>query len=436
MARLAREREIRSAVGCPILVRGRVWGALGVAGYEAEPCPPETEAHLAQFADLVATAITNAEARAEVERLAEEQAALRRVATLVAQGATPTAVFDAVAAEIKGALDADHVVLCRYEPEGELTVVAHRGSGAARISPGLRLRHEDDSVEAGVRATERSARIETRERTRGIIAELARAGEVRVAVGAPIVVEGRLWGVVSARWSAEPSPPSETEERMAQFAGLLDTAIANADSRDQLTASRARLLTAGDDARRGVVRDLHDGAQQQLVNTVVTLKLAQRALHEGREETESLMGEALMHAERAKSELRELAHGILPSILTRGGLRAGVESLVTRLALPVDVDVVGDRYAADIEASAYFIVAEALTNVVKHAQAERARVRVFADDDVLRVEVRDDGLGGANPRGHGLVGLGDRATALGGRLTVESPAAGGTLVSATLPLPP
>jgi len=230
------------------------------------------------------------------------------------------------------------------------------------------------------------------------------------------------------------SPPAGTEERMAQFAQLLDTAIANADSRDQLTASRARLLTAADEARRRVVRDLHDGAQQRLVHTIVMLKLAQRALREKDEEAESLVGAALEQAEQGHTELRELAHGILPAVLTRGGLGEGVRSVVGRLDLPVQVDVPAERFPADIEASAYFIVAEALTNVVKHANAGRAEVRASVEDGMLHVEVRDDGIGGADPGGHGLVGIADRATALGGRLKIENPVGGGTLVAATLPL--
>ncbi len=205
---------------------------------------------------------------------------------------------------------------------------------------------------------------------------------------------------------------------MAQFAQLLDAAIAiaNADSRDQLAASRARLLTAGDEARRRVVRDLHDGAQQRLVHTVITLKLAHQALREPDGKAESLVGEALEHAQQGNAELRELAHGILPSLLTHSGLRAGIGGFVTRLDLPVHVDVAAQRFPAEIEASAYFIVAEALTNVVKHSQAGRAEVKAAVEDKMLCIEIRDDGIGGADPDGHGLVGMGDRVTTLGGTL--------------------
>jgi PAS domain S-box-containing protein len=374
------------------------------------------------------------EAEAEVERLADEQAALRRVATLVAEGAEPTAVFDAVAGEMEGLLDADQVALNRYEPGAEIAVLAHRGLDAARTPVGSRLSHAGESVTATVRRTGRPTRMENYEGVPGPIAELARDTGLEVSVGAPIVVDGRLWGIVTASWKGEKSPPAGTEDRMARFAELLDTAIANADSRDQLTASRARLLSASDDARGRVVRDLHDGAQQRLVHTIVTLKLAQRAFREDHEKAESLIDEALRHAERSNAELRELARGILPSVLSHGGLRAGLNAFAARLDLPVQVDVPTERLPPKVEASAYFIAAEALTNVVKHSQAQRAAVTAFLEDGMLRLEVQDDGIGGADPGGHGLVGLGDRATALGGRLGIESPAGGGTCVSAALPL--
>ena len=426
---------IHSSVGSPIVVDGGLWGALFVHATHAQPLAADTEARLQHFAELVATAIANSEARAEVERLADEQTALRRVATLVAEGASPTAVFEAVAAEMEALLGADRIVVSRYEPGAELTVLAHRGSSAQEAPPGVRISHEGDSVEAVVQRTERSARMDTYEGARGIIAELARAAGVRVAVGAPIVVDRRLWGVVSARWNGDESPPAETEQRMAQFAQLLETAIANADSRDQLTASRARLVTTADEARRRVVRDLHDGAQQRLVHAIVTLKLAERALAAGDANALSLVTEALAHAQEGNRELRELAHGILPSILSHGGLRAGVDALVTRLDLPVGVDLPEQRFPAEIEASAYFIVAEALTNVVKHARAKGAEVKGSLEDGMLRVEVRDDGIGGADRDSHGLVGLGDRAMALGGRIEVESPEGSGTVLTAVLPVP-
>ena len=388
------------------------------------------------IAGQLTVSLDNALLYAQYRRIADEQAALRRVATLVAEGSSPTAVFEAVAAEMERLLDADRVTLGRYEPSDEVTVVAHRrGPEAHSMPPGTRISPDGENVTAIVRRTKRPARIDYSRAVRGVIADVARGGGIRADIGAPIVVEGRVWGVISAAWTGEDLPPVGIEDRMAQFAQLLGTAIANADSRDQLTASRARLLEAGDDARRRVARDVHDGAQQRLVQITLTLKAAQEALAANDGTAETLIGEAFEGVERANVEVRELAHGILPGALTIGGLKQGVNALVRRLDLPVQLDVPAERFAPGIEASAYFIVAEALTNVVKHSQATRAEVTASIADGTLRVEVRDDGVGGADPGGHGLVGIADRATALGGRLDVESPPGGGTFIAATLPLP-
>jgi signal transduction histidine kinase len=425
---------VRSVVATPLLVEDGLWGVMLIGSTEDEPLAPGTEFRLGQFTELMATAIADTESRARVEQLADEQAALRRVATLVAEGSPPAAVFEAVAAETERLLGADRVSLSRYETDAEITVLAHRGSGAELVPTGSRLSHEGDNVQEMVRRTERPARMENFDEAQGQIAEVQRTMGARGVVAVPVVVNGRVWGVIGASWVGEESPAVDTEERMAQFAGLLETAIANADAGDQLTASRARLVTEGDAARRRLVRDLHDGAQQRLVHTIVSLKLAQRAFGKADDKTESLLGEALEHAEESNRELRELAHGILPAALTMGGLRAGVDAVVARLDLPVTSDVLAERLPAEIEASAYFIVAEALTNVVKHAHAEHAEVSAAVEDGVLHVQVRDDGFGGANPDGHGLVGIADRVTALGGRLEIDSPPGDGTLLAATLPL--
>jgi signal transduction histidine kinase len=432
----ARAHGIGSAVGCPIVVGGRRWGALVVASGESERFPPETETRIAQFTDLVATAIANREARAEVERLAEEQAALRRVATLVAEGASPAAVFDAVAAEMKGLLDASHVVVCRYEPSAELTVFAHRGSSAHRVPPGARISHEGDSVEAVVRRAERSVRMESYEGARGVIAELARAAGVRVAIGAPIIVDGRLWGVVSAGWKWEESPPPNTEQRMAQFAQLLDTATANADSRAELIASRARLVAASDEARRRFERDLHDGVQQRLVSLALELHGAEAIAP--REDTELVaqlahVGQGLAGA---LDDLRELSRGIHPAILSEGGLVPALRALARRSAVPVELNLsVDERLADRVEVGAYYVVSEALTNAAKHARASEVEVNAHVDDGMLRLTIGDDGVGGADPaRGSGLTGLADRIAALGGTIAIASPPGRGTSLRVGLPV--
>jgi signal transduction histidine kinase/putative methionine-R-sulfoxide reductase with GAF domain len=396
-----RQHGFRSAAGAPIVVNGRLWGLMYASSRREAPLPADTEERLASFTDLVATAIANAQSRAGVARLVEEQAALRRVATLVAQGVPSEQLFAAVVREAGQLLAVDLTSMTRYEADGTLTVVAAWGDVAeGGVAPG-------DAAEGGVRSS----------------------------VARPVTVDGRVWGVLTAGSIREQPLQIDIEARLGSFTELVATAIANADSRASLLASRARIVAAADQSRRTIERDLHDGAQQRLVHAVIVLKLALRALSSGDPNASTLLAEALAHAQQATSELRELAHGILPSVLTRGGLSAGVDALVSRASLPVGVDVSVGRLPAGVEASAYFVVSEALTNVVKHARAGSAEVLARVDGDELRVEVSDNGVGGARAgEGTGLSSLADRVSALGGRLTVESPPGGGTRVRAQLPL--
>jgi signal transduction histidine kinase len=430
----ARSLRTTSAVGGPIFVAGRLWGAMVAAALGEEPMPADTERRLDQFTTLVGTAIANTEARVELAGLADEQAALRRVATLVASSADPPVVFSAVVDEVMALLGAAQVGLMRAESADEVTIVAMRGRQTAYVGVGARIALDGHSATRTVLRTGRSARIAMRGPASGTIAEIARRAAANVVIGAPIMVDGRVWGAITATWEHQDEPPDDAEERLTQFAALLDTSVANAHSRDRLKASRARVLSAGDDARRQVVRDLHDGAQQRLVHTIVTLKLAARAFDGDGERARALLAEATHHAEQSITELRELAHGILPAALSHGGLRDAVDDFVERLAFPVTATVTETRLAPEIEANAYFIVAEALTNVVKHAHATRAEVRAKVQDDTLIVEVRDDGVGGGDPRGRGLLGIADRAAALDGRLRLVSPPGRGTVVTAELPL--
>jgi signal transduction histidine kinase len=249
------------------------------------------------------------------------------------------------------------------------------------------------------------------------------------------VVTGRLWGVIAAGTSLPEPLPADAEPRMAEFTELAATAISNVQARSDLAASRARIVAAADEERRRVVRDLHDGAQQRLVHTIITLKLAQRELQQNQEPGSELVAKALEHAQHANVELRELAHGILPAVLTRGGVRAGIEALASRMPVPIEVAVSVDRLPPPVEATAYFVVAEALTNIAKHARATGGAVQAHVEGGTLQLQVRDNGVGGARPDGSGLVGLADRLAVLGGRLQVESPPDGGTLVAAAIPLP-
>ena len=322
IAEHAQRHGIRSAIGCPISVHGRLWGAMVVAHYTTEPFAVGTERRVSQFTDLVATAIANAQARAGLQQLVDEQAALHRLAMLVAHSAGPAEVFDAVVVELHELMGSAEVGLMRAEGANDVVILAHQGQPAGLVRSGMRVSLDGDSATARVLRTGRSARVDHHTKSSGTIATIARRSNVSVSIGAPVVVEGRLWGVLTASWRpTDDLPPQGVVDRLARFADLVDTAIANADSRDQLVASRARVLSAGDEARRRLVRDLHDGAQQRLVHTIISLKLAQRELGAAAEQAKSLVAEALDHAECGNAELRELAHGILPSVLTRGGLR-------------------------------------------------------------------------------------------------------------------
>ncbi|MDA0165670.1 GAF domain-containing protein [Solirubrobacter ginsenosidimutans] len=371
----------------------------------------------------------------ERRRLADEQAALRRVATLVARSESTEEVFEAVVREVGLLCDADLARMERFEADRTVTAIAAWSrDGQGRLAVGTRFELQGASIAAQVYETSQAARVDSFAGASGPIAHEAETLGIRSSVGCPIVVGGRIWGVIAASTTRDTPFPPNTESRIAEFTELVATAVANGEARSALIASRVRLVTAADDARRRVARDLHDGAQQRLVGVIAALKLAQltRASDDG--ESWTLVGEALAGAEAANAELRELAHGILPHILARGGLQAGVSTLVSRMRVPVNADVPGERFAADVEASAYFIVAEALTNVAKHSRAQRADVRAWVTDGLLHLDVRDNGVGGARSDGNGLTGLRDRVDALGGRLRVESPRGGGTRIAASLPL--
>jgi PAS domain S-box-containing protein len=440
-AALGRARGLRSSVGAPIVVDQRLWGVMIAATKGDRPLPLDAESRIAAFTELVATAISNTEARTQVERLADEQAALRHVATLVARGVPPEEVFAAVAEEVGRLLDTGLAGMARYERDDMVTVVAAWAAedehGAAHpLVPGP-WPLEGGDVASTIARTGRPVRIDDYHGVPGRIAAFVRDElGISSSVGSPIVVDGRLWGALFVHSMQTDEPlPRDTESRLTGFTELVATAISNTEARNEVAASRARIVAATDDERRRVVRDLHDGAQQRLVHTVITLKLAQRASQTKAGDVPALVSEALDHAEQATAELRELVHGILPAVLTQGGLRAGVDALGSRMPVPVENDVSVGRLPAAVEATAYFVVAEALTNVAKHARAGRASVAARIEDGTLQVQVRDDGVGGAQPDGSGFLGLADRLAALDGQLRVESPTGGGTLVTADIPVP-
>ena len=434
-ANLARELGVRASVAVPVIVEGRLWGAVFV-GSAREPLPPDTEARLAGFTELAATAIANAEARVELRSFAGEQAALRRVAVLVARSAPPQEVFTAVADEAGRLLKVDYTVLSRYDADGLATIVGHWASTdpGRPLATGLRLKPEGRNITALVFETGRSARIDDYGTASGAFADFARDWEFRASVGVPIWVEGRLWGIMGVGSRTGPLPAG-SEARLAGFTELAATAIANAEAQAALAASRARIVAAADAARRRIERDLHDGAQQRLVSLGLYLREAQAGGPPATGELAGRLEGAVAEVNGVLEELRELARGVHPVVLTESGLRPALRALARRSAVPVSLNVqVPGRLAEPVEIAAYYTVAEALTNIAKHARASAVEVEVTADEGVLRVCVRDDGCGGANPgHGSGLAGLKDRVEALGGQIFLDSPRGAGTTLRAKLP---
>jgi PAS domain S-box-containing protein len=430
----ARETGICSCAGAPIVVDGHLWGAMSADSTDSEPLADDIEDRLAEFTELVATAISNAASREELARLADEQAALRRVATLVAQAVPPSDLFGAVTEEVSTLLVTDFAGMLRYENDQTVTPVATWAAHGEHPEVPERWPLEEGDAATLLATSLSPTRVDDWSEVPGPIAAFIRQMGIGSSVACPILVEGRLWGALAVHSNHAGALAPDTESRLISFTELVGTAMSNAQARSDVADSRARIVAAADDERRRVVRDLHDGAQQRLVHTIITLKLADRALERNAPRAREIVNEALGHAERANVELRELAHGILPAVLTRGGLRSAVDALASRTRVPVEVDVAVDRLPAPVEATAYFFVTEALTNVAKHALATGASVRARIESGALLLQVRDDGVGGADPEGSGLVGLADRLAVLDGTLRVESPVDAGTLIAAEIPL--
>jgi GAF domain-containing protein len=434
----ARELGLRGSIGMPISVEGRLWGVMFVAHTGDEPLPSGTEARLAGFTELAATAIANANARMELRGFAEEQAALRRVATLVAQAA-PGDVFAAVTAEAGRLLNADLTAMGRYDPDRAATLVALSGSttkGAVPALVGTRVSLTGRNVSTLVFETGQPARVDEWDDATGPVGELARELGIRSAVGVPVSVGGRLWGIMAVTSTREEPLPAGTEARLADFTELVATAIANAEAQAALTASRARIVATADATRRRIERNLHDGAQQRLVSLALELRTAVAAAPPGSGELVQQLDDVAAGLTGVLEELREIARGLHPAVLAEGGLRPALAALARRSAGAVHLGVqVPGRLPEPVEIAAYYVVSEALTNAAKHAHASVVDVEVTAADGSLHVRVRDNGRGGAHfGHGTGLVGLKDRAEALGGRIWLHSPPDAGTELQITLPL--
>jgi signal transduction histidine kinase len=362
--------------------------------------------------------------------------ALRRIATLVARGAPADELFAHVAEEVGQLFPVDFAYLGRYEADGTTTFVGVWNRGAPLLEAGTRIVRGGENLNTLISQTGRSARIEDYAALSGPIGAVGRQLGVRSGIGAPILVEDRLWGLMAAGSRLRQTLPPDTDARLASFTDLIATAIANAESRAELAASRARIVAAADETRRRIERDLHDGAQQRLVSLGLELRTAQAAVPPELRELENEVSHVADGLAKLQEELREIARGIHPAILAEGGLEPALKTLARRSPLPVELDVhAPERLPDQVEVAAYYIAAEALTNAAKHADASVVSVEVEAADGALRLSVRDDGCGGADPaRGSGLVGLRDRVETLGGTICVDSPPGAGTHVGVELPL--
>jgi signal transduction histidine kinase len=352
--------------------------------------------------------------RDDLSRLADEQAALRRVATLVARGQPPAVIFNAVTEELAKLLQATEATMVRVQADGSTTLVASWGTNGADA------RTDDPPPVEG------DATVPHNDRP------------APSSVGAPIIVNGNRWGVLTAAREGAPPLPDEAETRIANFTDLVATAIANSDARTQLAASRARIVTATDQARRKIERDLHDGTQQRLVSLALDLRTAESEIPDELPQVRSQLSSVVEGLSGAMNDLREISRGIHPAILSEGGLGPAVKALARRSAIPVQVGVqIETRIPPTIEIAAYYVATEALANCAKHARASVVTVDARVQGDVLHLSITDDGVGGADPaKGSGLVGLIDRIEALGGTITVTSPQGGGSTLQVRLPFDP
>jgi signal transduction histidine kinase len=427
----------QSGFGSPFIVDGKVWGAIAAAVSDDSPAPDGAEARLLAFTELVATAISNTESRERVRGLAEEQATLRRVATLVAEGEADQ-LFERVAQEIIQLLDVPVVFVNRYGPGEVFTVLAaHARDGATLFPVGSTWPLDGPTVATEIFRTGQSARVDNYEVIEGTIASSVRSAGVVSSVGVPITVDGAVWGAIVVSTMSEPLPAG-MEIQLRDFTDLIGTAISNAATRAQLVASRARLVEAGDEARRRVERNLHDGTQQRLIALGLDLQQIRAlippihdAAHSGFERVEHDLESVL-------EEVRELSRGLHPALLLRGGLSPALRALARRSPIKVNLKInVPERPASSIESATYYIVSEALTNAIKHSRASTISITIATDRSraKLRAEIADDGVGGAEPsEGSGLMGAIDRVDALGGRLTIDSRGGNGTTISFELPL--
>lgn len=377
------------------------------------------------------------QAARERERAAAQQVALRRLATLVAQEAPPEQVFGAVAREVGQLLEAPHAAVIRYEPGGTASNVGvwDRDASAATPPKG-RWPLEPGSAAELVARTGEAGRVEPVcvPVLAGEFATSLRERGIASAVGCPVAVGGHLWGAVIVVSASEPLP-EDAERRMRDFIDLMVTAIVNAESHAELEASRARVLAAADATRRLIERDLHEGVQQHLVALLLELRSTTAAPPTRPDEVKRVLRRTARTLDEALEDLRGLARGLHPALLSRQGLGPAIKALARCSPIPVELNIRADRVAERSEVTAYHVVSEALTNAAKHADASVVRVDLKVQGAAIRLSIRDDGAGGADvTEGSGLLGIRDRVEAIGGRFEISSPADGGTSLFAEIPV--
>jgi signal transduction histidine kinase len=380
-----------------------------------------------------ALAATEAAQRA----LADEHAALRRVATLVAGEAPPSRVFEQVTEEVGRLLGLPGASVMQYDGARTATVVgAWSEHGPPRFPVGATLDLDGDTVVAKVVRSGSAQRVERYEEVSGTLAATLQSFGYRAAIAAPVNVSGRLWGVLAAATTSDDPLPAGLERRLYDFAELVAQALANADAYQKLAASRTRLVEVGDAERQRLERNLHDGAQQRLVSVALGLGMVAAKLESDPRAAGQLLSAAQADLAQGLDELRELARGIHPVILTERGLGPAIDALAARAPVPVEVaELPDERLTASVEAAAYYVVAEAITNVAKYAHASSAKISIGRTNGAATVTVSDNGVGGADPaHGSGLRGLAARVEALNGRLDVDSPPGRGTRITAEIPL--
>jgi len=372
----------------------------------------------------------------DLRKLADEHAALRRVATLVARESSSTEVLDAVVEEAARVMRVDAVGMFRFEADQTATLVAQSETLWDALPLGTCFTLEGENVVAWVHRTGNSARMDDWGSATGSVATMAAVLGVRSTVASPIIVERRLWGTMMAATNRSRPLPADTESRMAGFTELLTTAISNAEGREALIVSRARIVAAGDEARRRIERNLHDGTQQRLIGLGLDLQTARARIPKELVDAHSDLERIGDDLEAVLEEVRELSRGLHPALLSQGGLRPSVRALARQSPIPVELDLsLSERPSESIETAVYYVISEAITNVVKHAHASKILVSLRTSGSGVRATIEDDGVGGAEASaGSGLVGLIDRVEALGGRFALDSTSGHGTRISVELPL--